>query len=231
MSDYIVDGSLRTARSRALRQAKRRRTDGRQALMRRRNMERLIKSAEAVFAKRGFDGATTAEIARKAGVSKATLHYYFPTKKDIYTHVLDRILGIWVNALDEINAETAPAEALTRYIARKVQYSREYPEDTRLWAMAVLSGGQYVRSFLRNRVKPVVDSKNKVIRQWIAAGKMDPIDPTHLLFLIWASTQTYAECEYQIEAILGTDGLTDQIFSTATRTATNIFLKGLGVAR
>jgi TetR/AcrR family transcriptional regulator len=197
--------------------------------MRRRNIEKLLKAAEAVFAKRGFDGATTAEIARDAGVSKPTLHYYFRTKEDIYTSVLDRILGVWVDALEEIQPEAEPADALRRYIFRKVEYSRKFPQLTRLWAMEVLGGVRHVKPFLRKRVRRLVNSKGGVIKGWIAAGKMDPIDPIHLLFLIWASTQTYAECEFQIGLILGTDSLDDKVFHTATQTATHIFLKGLGI--
>src|SRR5579885_2556238 len=123
MTGYGIDRSVRPIR-RTVARARRQRTDGRQASMRRRNIEKLLKAAEAVFAKRGFDGATTAEIARDAGVSKPTLHYYFRTKEDIYTSVLDRILGVWVDALEEIQPEAEPADALRRYIFRKVEYSR-----------------------------------------------------------------------------------------------------------
>lgn len=196
--------------------------------MRRRNIDRLLKAGEEVFAKRGFDGATTAEIAEKAGVSKPTLHYYFRTKEDIYTSVLDRILGVWVSALDEIHSKAEPSQALRSYILRKVEYSREFPELTRLWAMEVLSGVQHVKPFLRNRVRRLVDEKCRVIEKWIAAGKMDAVNPRHLLFLLWASTQTYAECQFQIEAILS-GALNKSIFQTATQTVTHIFLKGLGI--
>src|SRR5690242_9006825 len=45
---------------------------------------RILAAAESVFAETGFSGATTAEIAKRAGVPKANLHYYFKTKTDLY---------------------------------------------------------------------------------------------------------------------------------------------------
>jgi TetR/AcrR family transcriptional regulator len=226
MSDQRVEIVVSSA---SARKGRRKRTDDRQASMRQRNTDKLLKAAESVFAKRGFDGATTGEIARKAGVSKPTLHYYFRTKEDIYTSVLNRILGVWVDALDEIQPDAEPVEALGRYIARKIEYSRKFPELTRLWAMEVLTGARHVKPFLRTRVRRLVDSKGAIIKQWMTAGKMDVVDPSHLLFQIWASTQTYAESEFQIEIILGADSLDDRVIHTATQTAEHIFLIGLGL--
>src|SRR5690606_3925437 len=65
------------------------------AAARERALARILKAGEHVFGRRGFDGATTAEIAREAGLPKATLHYYFKTKEDLHRGVLDRILEIW----------------------------------------------------------------------------------------------------------------------------------------
>ena len=104
-----------------------------------------------------------------------------------------------------------------------------FPELTRLWAMEVLSGARHVKPFLRTRVKSLVHSKGAIIKQWMTAGKMDTVDPSHLLFQIWASTQTYAECEFQIGIILP-DSLDERAIRIATQTATHIFLKGLGLS-
>ena len=57
--------------------------------------------------------------------------------------------------------------------------------------------------FLRTRVKTLVDEKAEVIRSWSDAGKLAPVDPYHLVFMIWATTQHYADFDTQVEAILG----------------------------
>lgn len=202
--------------------------NGRGAI-RERNEARILKAAEAVFAKKGFNGASTAEIARKAGVPKPNLHYYFRTKQVLYAGVLDHILEIWLDAMDEIRPGAEPAEALGRYIARKLESSRTLPEPSRLWAMELISGARHVEPFLKKRLRRLVREKAAIIRGWAAAGKIDPVEPEHLLFMIWAMTQTYADFSAQIAAVLGKSKLDEGVFAAARKTMVAMVLKGMGV--
>ncbi|TGL24352.1 TetR/AcrR family transcriptional regulator [Leptospira yanagawae] len=52
----------------------------------------IVYAAEDVFAEQGFSGATTAELAKQAGVTERTLFKYFPTKNDLYKRVLSGLL-------------------------------------------------------------------------------------------------------------------------------------------
>ena len=198
---------------------------------RERALAKILKAAEIVFGRRGFDGASTAEIAREAGVSKATVHYYFKTKEDLHAGVLDRILKLWVDALNEISEDREPADALERYICRKMEYARKYPELTRLWAIEVLSGAKRIQPFLRGVSRRIIIEKSAIIRRWIKAGKIDQVDPTHLFFMIWAVTQTYAETEAQMTMILGKRALRDKVMRRATETISHVILKGLGITK
>jgi TetR/AcrR family transcriptional regulator len=200
---------------------------GRYGAIRERNVAHILKAAEAVFAKHGYNGASTAEIARKAGLPKANLHYYFRTKQLLYAGVLDNILAIWLDAMDEIRPGAVPAEALERYIARKMESSRLLPEPSRLWALELISGAQHVEPFLKRRLRRLVREKSVVIRGWIADGKLHPVEPEHLLFMIWAMTQTYADFAIQVAAVLGKNKLDAAVFAAATRTATALVLKGV----
>jgi TetR/AcrR family transcriptional regulator len=203
----------------------------RNGAIRERNETRILKAAEAVFAKHGFNGASTAEIAHRAGVPKPNLHYYFRTKQQLYAGVLDNILKIWLDAMDEIRPGVEPAEAFQRYIMRKMESSRLLPEPSRLWAMELISGARHVEPFLRRRLRRLVREKSTIIRGWIAEGKLEPIEPEHLLFMIWAMTQTYADFASQIAAVLGKSKLDEAVFAAATKTATALVLKGAGAKR
>jgi TetR/AcrR family transcriptional regulator len=197
--------------------------------IRERNETNILRAAESVFAKKGFSGASTAEIAHKAGVPKANLHYYFRTKQQLYAAVLDKILAIWLEAMDEIKPEAEPADALSRYIARKMESSRLFPEPSRLWAMELIAGARHVQPFLRGRLKRMVREKSAIIQGWVAAGKIAPVAPEHLLFAIWAMTQTYADFAAQIAAVLGKDRLDARVFDSGRETATTLVLRGLGL--
>ncbi|MCJ8299789.1 MAG: TetR family transcriptional regulator C-terminal domain-containing protein, partial [Pseudomonadales bacterium] len=69
----------------------------------------------------------------------------------------------------------------------------------------------------------------QLIRTWIKEGKMDPVDPYHLFFMIWASTQTYADFSSQIELALGKSQLQDEDFAAAGDFLTQLVIKGLGI--
>ena len=67
----------------------------------------ILNAAETVFAEAGFGGATMQLIADMAGLPKANLHYYFPTKEQLYRSVVQNIFEIWLDAAR--NFDTAPS--------------------------------------------------------------------------------------------------------------------------
>lgn len=56
-------------------------------------MERILAAAEEVFNRYGFEGARMDQIAEKAGVRKANIYYYFPSKEELYRALVTRTLG------------------------------------------------------------------------------------------------------------------------------------------
>jgi len=197
--------------------------------VRKRNQTKILKAAEAVFAEKGFDGATTAEIAARTGVPKANVHYYFGTKQQLYDRLIENILEVWLDALDVIRPDAEPAQALGEYIERKVRASRDWPESSRVWAIEIIGGGRNVSAFLKGRLRQEVREKGKVLAKWAKDGRMDRVDPAHFMFLLWAMTQTYADFAAQIAAVLAKDRLNDKVFQTAEETIKSIILKGCGI--
>jgi TetR/AcrR family transcriptional regulator len=189
---------------------------------------RILEAAESVFAEAGFNGATTAEIARRAAIPKANLHYYFNTKEELYQQVLTGIVNTWLHTADEIRADAEPASALAHYIAAKIELARERPIPSRVFANELIHGAPHLGKYLSTDLRAWVETKVKVIRGWIAAGKMREVDPKHLLFMIWASTQTYADFASQISAVLGREP-TAQDYKAVARQMTDIILRGCGL--
>lgn len=199
--------------------------------IRRANEALLLDAAEAVFAEMGFAGASTAAIAARAGLPKANLHYYFGTKEAIYRAVLDRILKLWLAAFDPSAAGDDPAEVLEAYIRAKIAHSRAHPLASRVFAGEMLRGAPVIRGFLSSELRPWVERQAAVMRRWIAEGRMDPVDPLHLLFMIWAATQTYADFDVQIRVVTGRHRQTRADFETAADQIVRVVLKGCGLIR
>ena len=58
---------------------------------------------------------------------------------------------------------------------------------------------------------------------------MDEVDPLHLIFMIWSSTQHYADFDVQLKTALDKAEYSEADFSNISRTVTHIILKGCGV--
>lgn len=196
---------------------------------RRINEARILEAAEAVFAEAGFTGASMQAIAERAGLPKANLHYYFGTKESLYRTLLSRILDMWVDAFDHIAPERDPAEALAAYIADKMGWSRTRPLASKVFANEVIHGAQQIESYLSGKLRRTMGEKAAVIEGWIAAGRMAPVDPVNLFFMLWATTQTYADFDAQVRAVLGRARLSDADFAHATRQVQSLVLRGCGL--
>jgi TetR/AcrR family transcriptional regulator len=202
---------------------------GTRASKRRINEAHILQAAESMFAERGYGGTTTAAIAEAAGLPKANVHYYFGTKKALYQAVLDNILSLWLEPMRDIHEDTDPATALTQYVHEKMRYTRERPNASKVFANELLHGADHLQDHLRTDLKDLVDEKASVLQIWINQGRIKPIDPIHLFFLIWASTQTYADFDLQIAAVLGKPAVEDSDFDAAEKTITQMVLSTCGL--
>jgi TetR/AcrR family transcriptional regulator len=192
-----------------------------------RNEKRILDAAQEVFATYGYQGATIDEIADRAGISKPNLHYYFKRKRDLYLAVLRRTLEIWLVPLRELDRTGDPAIELGNYIAQKVQLSRRFPAASRVFANEIVQGAPFLRGYLQTNLREVVERKVAVIQHWIDEGKLAPIDPYHLIFLIWAATQHYADFTAQVKAVMNVPRLNQGHFHKVEQSLSRIILQGV----
>jgi TetR/AcrR family transcriptional regulator len=185
----------------------------------------ILAEAVRVFAASGFEGASVAAVAENAGLSKQNLMYYFPTKQALYQRVLDGVLDDWLERMASLGDPGGePGDVLRAYISAKLRFSREQPLASRVFAMEVLAGAQMYGEQIRNRVVPLVRRDIAVFERWIAEGKLAPVNATHLLFAIWAMTQSYADFAPQMQLVLGREELTVEDFSDAEELITKMVL-------
>ena len=205
------------------------REDGRGGRIRQQQEGAILQAAEQVFARAGFQGATMAEIALRAGLPKSNLHYYFGTKAEVYRAVLGHILRLWLAETDCLTPDADPREALGLYIAAKMRLSAERPDASRVFANELLHGAPEIGDYLRGELRTLVADKAQVIEGWIAAGRMAPVDPVHLFISLWALTQTYADFETQVCAVLGRTALEPADYHRATAHVQALVLRGCGL--
>ena len=189
------------------------------------NRKIILNAALEVFAREGFRGATVDEIAKAAGMSKPNLLYYFPKKDDIYRSLLEQLLDDWLDPLRDLDPEGEPLREIAAYIERKIELARDFPMESRLFANEMVRGAPILEDVLAGDLKALVDDKVTTLKGWMAEGKIAKVDPYHLIFAIWSTTQHYADFDPQVRAVLGDDG--EGRFSDAAATLKQIFLYGL----
>ena len=167
------------------------------------NRATILDAGLQVFSQYGFRGTTLDQIATEAGLSKPNLIYYFESKDAIYRALLDRLLETWLQPIHEIDPRGDPVEELVGYAMRKLEMSRRYPAESRLFAMEIIQGAPLIHDILSGDLRQVVERVGETIRTWTAQGRLAPVDPAHLLFSIWAMTQHYADFDVQVRAVLG----------------------------
>lgn len=197
--------------------------------IRQKNEEAILAAAEEEFACHGFKGTSMNTIAQNVGLPKANLHYYFTNKLGLYLAVLSNILELWDSTFNNLSVDDDPAEAIAGYIRTKMEFSRRYPKASRIFAMEVISGGECLSEYFNQDYLSWFRGRAAVFEGWIAAGKMDPVDPVHLIFLLWSSTQHYADFASQICRVTGKPRLRKQDFSAASDNLVQIILKGCGL--
>lgn len=194
------------------------------------NETAILGGAERVFARAGFEGATMAQIADEAGVPKPNLHYYFGSKLDLYRAVLDRVLHDWLDPTDVIVADAQPRAALETYVRHKMALAFERPDASRVFANELLHGAPVIGELLRGELRATVVDKARIIDGWIAAGKMAAVDSTHFFFTLWACTQTYADFDVQIRAVIGPEAALPAAQRRATEHVLQVVLRACGLA-
>ena len=196
--------------------------------IRQQNETLILQAAEKVFAEAGFGGATMQLIADMAGLPKANLHYYFPTKEALYRQVVQNIFEIWLQAAGSMDRAPGPVEGIGAYIDAKMEISRRHPDGSKVWASEVMHGAPVIQDYLETTLRDWTTGRATLIQRWIDEGKMVAVDPEHLLYMLWATTQHYADFGHQIETLNGGKPLTEAQWRAAKDSVKTMILRGIG---
>ncbi len=175
-----------------------------------RNRKKILEAALDVFSRHGYRGATLDQIAEEAGLSKPNILYYFGGKEDIHVSLLNQLMESWLEPLEQLDPDGHPLEEILGYLRRKIEMTRAFPRESRLFANEILQGAPRMGPHLEAGLKPLFDKKCALIQSWIDAGHLAPTDPRHLIFSIWSTTQHYADFDAQVRVLTaGETGVLD----------------------
>lgn len=189
----------------------------------------ILTAALALFSQFGVHGTSLDKVAEGADVSKTNLLYYFPSKEALYIAVLKDILDVWLAPLRALREDQQSLLAIKDYIRLKLEVSRDHPQASRLFCMEMLQGAPLLKGELEGDLKGLVDEKSAVIKGWINQGKLAAVEPHHLIFMLWATTQHYADFSTQIEAVTGQTLNDEGFFNQTVENVQRMVIEGIRV--
>ncbi|MDW3223059.1 MAG: TetR family transcriptional regulator C-terminal domain-containing protein [Paracoccaceae bacterium] len=170
-----------------------------------RNRSRILDAALEVFSQHGYRGTTLDQIADAAGLSKPNILYYFEGKEEIHVTLLNQLMESWLDPLVALKSDGDPLNEILGYVQRKLDMARDLPRESRLFAGEILQGAPRMAPHLEAGLQPLFEEKCAVIQSWMDEGHMNAVDPRHLIFSIWATTQHYADFASQVQLLLKDD--------------------------
>jgi len=183
--------------------------------VRKKNKSIILAAAEQEFLIHGFKGAAIKRIAERADLPRANVHYYFKSKEELYSEILNDIVGRW--------------QALSNYIRAKIMFSKTDPERSRIFASEIIHGAPHIKQYLKTTQKQWVEHKVEVIQAWMDQGKIAKVDPLNLLFFIWGATQHYADFSAQVLIASDKTALNDKDYEKVADDLVAIVLRGIGL--
>ena len=192
-------------------------------------VKKILEAAELEFVKHGFKGTTMKSIALCADMPKANVLYYFKSKEILYNELLQSIMMRWNDILFDLTIDDDPATILELYIRKKVSMAFTEPNASKIFAMEIIQGASNVTDYLKVNMRTWLREKTEVIQNWIDNGKMKNVDPQSLIYLIWASTQHYADFSTQILTINNKVEFEDLDQKNISDFLVNMILTGCGL--
>ncbi|MCW8334176.1 TetR/AcrR family transcriptional regulator [Vibrio paucivorans] len=197
--------------------------------IRQKNQDLIIEVACEQFATHGYAATKMVDIAKAADIPKPNVFYYFSTKDKLYYAVLETVTEPLLEASKPIEQLDDPVEALTQYIQTKLTISRDHPHASKVFANEVMSGCKALPDDIGRELKQQSQMIIDKFATWSEQGLMDSVPPHHLMFTIWAATQTYADFSWQICSVMNKEKLDEQDYEQAAKFLVQLVIKGCGV--
>jgi len=138
----------------------------------------IIAAAASLFAQKGFNGTTTREIARTAGISEALLFKYFPTKRALYAAILaEKVqLSQLLATVEEAADKRDDVQVFTLIASFRIHRGAD-PTLLRLLLFSALEGHELSDMFFRNRHRVFYEFLAGYIARRTREGKFRKVDP------------------------------------------------------
>ncbi len=187
----------------------------------------VLAAAENVFAQKGFDGARMDEIARKAGVNKALIYYYFPSKERLFRAVLDDFFGALQQTIEAVALSAEPpAHRFFRMVTAYFDFvdgRRTYPQIVQ---RETIGRGRFFKA-IAGHIEPMYRLSTQLISECVRRGLFHRADPGHLILSVVGLIVFYFNSARLFGMVARTDALSQEAVALRKREIIELLHRGL----
>ncbi len=155
--------------------------------------ERILEAALDLFSERSFEGATTRDIAARAGVTQPLLHYHFSSKDELWRAAVDRLFAELTAALAARQEGLRGVDELTaaRLLVREfVSFSAHHPQVHRIITQECKVDGPRMDWLVERHIRPLYEVTAERFARLVEQKLMPDIPIPHLYYLVTGAGPT-----------------------------------------
>ncbi|HAG94768.1 MAG: hypothetical protein CMK83_02690 [Pseudomonadales bacterium] len=170
--------------------------------------ERILSAAESLFAVRGFEGVSTTQIAKVAGITQPLIHYHFKNKEALWKATISRLFS---RLSEEFAAEvkTLPQKDDRRYLIEMIRsyvsFVARYPQYGQFIMREGVQESPRLQWMVDEWLKPMLNQFHVIYEKGIAEGWMKDIPFPQLIMLLTASASQFFSMAPLVKALYGVD--------------------------
>ncbi len=155
--------------------------------------DRIVAAATDLFSERSFDGATTREIATRAGVTQPLLNYHFRSKEELWQAAVDSLFELLNQTLDERTTGLRGVDEVTsaKLLVREfVTFSARHPQLHRIIMQESKADGRRMDYLVDRHVRPIYEATTDLFEALARRGAVPPIPAAHLYYILTGAGPT-----------------------------------------
>jgi AcrR family transcriptional regulator len=170
--------------------------------------ERIVAAALDLFSERSFDGATTRDIAARAGVTQPLLHYHFSTKEDLWRAAVGGLFDTITAALSARAEGLRGVDDLTlaRLLVREfVYFSAAHPQLHRIITQECKTDGPRMDWLVERHIRPLFEFTTSLFARLVEQGDLPAIPAPHLYYIVTGAGPTMFVLAPECRRLAGID--------------------------
>ncbi len=192
--------------------------------------ERILEAALVEFAENGYEGATTASVARRVKVTQPLIHYHFGSKEALWRAAVElafaRMSSV-LQGIEEDMAHVSPEESVRVMARRFVYFNAKYPEVTRLVIAEAATRSPRLEWMAEKHLRPVFDQLAMLFDTGMRSGLLKQLPVHNLLFAFLGAVPHFFDSAPLIKILYGIDPQSEEHVAAHAETLVELFTSGL----